>query len=84
MPFGGLCPWPTFHASVTKAQNGNSGAPVMVPSTIMSIGFQKYYSLIINLQVLDFTSFSGLYSVGILRHQSKKQEVNSEELDVLI
>ena len=30
------CPWPTFHASVTKTQNGNSGAPVMVPITIMS------------------------------------------------
>ena len=37
---GGLCPWPTFHASVTKAQNGNSGAPVMVPITIMSSYFR--------------------------------------------
>ena len=36
MPLGGLCPWPTFHASVTETQNGNSGAPVMVPITIMS------------------------------------------------
>ena len=33
---GGLCPWPTFQASVTKTQNGYSGAPVMVPITIMS------------------------------------------------
>ena len=36
MPYGGLCPWPTFHALVNKTQNGNSGAPVMVPITIMS------------------------------------------------
>ena len=36
MPRGGLCPWPTFHAWVTKTQNGNSRAPVMVPITIMS------------------------------------------------
>ena len=36
MPHGGLCLWRKFHASVTKAQNGNSGAPVMVPITIMS------------------------------------------------
>ena len=33
MPRGGA--WPTFHASVTKTQNGNSRAPVMVPITIM-------------------------------------------------
>ena len=35
---GILCPWPTctFHASVTKTQNGNRGAPVIVPITIMS------------------------------------------------
>ena len=25
MPHGGLCPWPTFYASVTETQNGNSG-----------------------------------------------------------
>ena len=31
-----MCPWPTFHASVTKTQNGNCGATVMVPITIMS------------------------------------------------
>ena len=30
----GLWPWPTFHASMTKTQNGNSGAPVTV--TVMS------------------------------------------------
>ena len=36
IPRGGLCPWPTFHASVIKTQNGYSGAPVMVPITIMS------------------------------------------------
>ena len=36
IPCGSLCPWPTFHAWVTKTQNGNSGAPVMVPITIMS------------------------------------------------
>ena len=36
MPHGGLCPWSTSHASVTKTENGNSGAPVMVPVTIMS------------------------------------------------
>ena len=36
MPYGGLCPWPLFHAWVTKTQNGNSGAPVMVPITLMS------------------------------------------------
>ena len=36
MPCDGLCPWPTFHASMTKTQNGNSGAPVMVPITVMS------------------------------------------------
>ena len=36
MPHGGLCHWPTFQASVTKTQNGNYGAPVMVPITIMS------------------------------------------------
>ena len=36
IPRGGLCPWPTFHASVTKTQKGYSGAPVMVPITIMS------------------------------------------------
>ena len=36
IPCGGLCPWPTFQASVTKTQNGWSGAPVMVPITIMS------------------------------------------------
>ena len=35
-PRGDLCPWPAFHASVTKTKNGNSGAPVMVPVTIMS------------------------------------------------
>ena len=34
MPHGVLCPWPIFHTSVTKTQNGNSGAPVMVPITI--------------------------------------------------
>ena len=32
----GLCPWPLFHALVTKTQNRNTGAPVMVPITIMS------------------------------------------------
>ena len=42
MPRGGLCPWPTFHASETKTQNGNSGAPVMVPITIMSSMVQKF------------------------------------------
>ena len=26
MPHGGLCSWPTFHALVTKPQNGNSRA----------------------------------------------------------
>ena len=31
MPRWGLCPWPTFQATVTKTQNGNSGAPVIVP-----------------------------------------------------
>ena len=36
MPRGGLCPSPIFHVSVTKTQNGNSGAPVMAPITIMS------------------------------------------------
>ena len=36
IPRGGLCPWSTFHASVTKTQNGFSGAPMMVPITIMS------------------------------------------------
>ena len=36
MPCGGLCPWLAFHALETKTQNGNSGAPVMVPITIMS------------------------------------------------
>ena len=36
MPHGGLCLWPTFHASMTKTQNGNGGAPVIVPITIMS------------------------------------------------
>ena len=41
MSRGGLCPWPTFHASVTKTQNGYSGAPVMVPITIMSSFLQN-------------------------------------------
>ena len=36
MPHGSLCPWPTFHTSVTKTQNGNSGPPVMVPISIIS------------------------------------------------
>ena len=36
IPRVGLCPWPTFHASVTKTKNGYSRAPVMVPITIMS------------------------------------------------
>ena len=31
-----VCHWPTFHASVTKTQKGNSRTPVMVPITIMS------------------------------------------------
>ena len=43
MPHGALCPWPTFHASVTKTQDGNSGAPVMVPITIMSSCLGKFY-----------------------------------------
>ena len=32
MPLDGLCPWPTFHASVTKIQNGNSRALWCFPS----------------------------------------------------
>ena len=43
MPCGGLCPWPTFHASVIKTQNDNSGAPVMVPTTIMSSWLLNLY-----------------------------------------
>ena len=45
--------------------------------------FSEIYNLIIILQVLDLTIFSGLYCHGVLRHESKKHEVNSEELDVL-
>ena len=36
MPHNGLCHWYTFHASETKTIDGNSGAPVMVPVTIVS------------------------------------------------
>ena len=72
MPHGGLCPWPTFHASVTKPQSGNSGAPVMVPITIMSslakwlILLHGLWRLIIN--VTYFTVFSFLFTeIGVGR-----------------
>ena len=55
MPRDGLYPWPTFHVSVTKTQNCNSGAPVMVPITIMSnlmwFHIQQYVSAIISLYI---------------------------------
>ena len=35
------------------------------------------------LPLLDFIFFPGLYFHGVQRHQSKKREVNPEELDVL-
>ena len=58
MPCGGLCPWPTFHASVTKTKNGNSGAPMMVPITIIcSITHYIHLSLLHtkNLEFLTLT-----------------------------
>ena len=36
MPHDGLCPLHTFHATVTNTKNGNSGAPLVVPITIIS------------------------------------------------
>ena len=50
---------------------------------ISSNRFSEIYSLIIILEVLDFTILIGLYWHGVLHHQSKKHEVNSDELDVL-
>ena len=72
MSCGGLCSWLTFHAIVTKTQNGNSGAPVMVPIIIMSINVIFYQFVEGNSCILlRFTwilshllLFSSLYHLG--------------------
>ena len=69
MPHGNLCPWPTFHASVTKPQNGNSGAPVMVPITIMS----RFKLLLQNFNLyhtVDASIFMGTNFCGLIKNHT--------------
>ena len=82
IPCGGLCLWPTFHASETKTKNGNSGAPVMVPITIMSslkriFLSQKFKMLLWLLQLQDITEGEGADWGGIPAFP----EGNEEHLD---
>ena len=56
MSRGALCLWPTFHASVTKTQNSNSGAPVMVPIKIMSSYHLRYVKTLTQSHVVKVTA----------------------------